>query len=106
MRRVSAVNPRLALPCHCGLGGIPARSKSRKGSVKRDAFTPADASALTDESRFTLPEPRLPQTGLVQPCRSLGSSKREPSSPADASAASNGTRLTQPSRRLSQMRAV
>ena len=106
MRRVSAVNPRLGLPCHCGLGVGLARSKSPKGSVKRDAFNPADASAITDESRLALPGPRLPETGRVQPCRSLGCSKREPSSPAAASAASNGTRLGQPTLRLSQMRAV
>lgn len=98
-------------PCPSPPLGSPAKTSAgrpnrRKGSLKRDAFTPADASALTDESRLALPEPRLPQTGRVYPCRSLGCSKREPSSPADASAASNGTRLTQPSRRLSQMRAV
>jgi hypothetical protein len=38
----------------------PPTPKSPKGSVKRAAFAPADASAITDESRFTLPEPRLP----------------------------------------------
>lgn len=65
MPRVSAVNPRLALPCHCGLGVALMQSKSPKGSVKRASFIPADASALTDESRFTLPEPRLLETGLV-----------------------------------------
>jgi hypothetical protein len=94
--------PPLGSPAKTSAG----RPNRRKGSVKRDAFNPADASAITDESRLALPRARLPQTGRVYPCRSLGCSKREPSSPADASAASNGTRLTQPSRRLSQMRAV
>jgi hypothetical protein len=101
-----AVNCRFTVPFRTGLGARLPRPNSRKGSVKRDAFNPADASAITDESRLALPMTRLPQTGRVYPCRSLGDSKREPSSPADASAASDGTRLTQPSRRLSQMRPV
>ncbi len=101
-----AVNCRFPFPFCPGPAVSLQRPNRRKGSVKRDAFNPADASAITDESRLALPRARLPKTGRVYPCRSLGCSKREPSSPADASAASNGTRLGQPSRRLSQMRAV
>ena len=86
MPSVCAVNCRFPLPFRPGHGARLPRPNRRKGSLKRDAFNPADASAITDESRLALPRARLPQTGRVYPCRSLGGSKREPSSPADASA--------------------
>jgi hypothetical protein len=101
-----SVQPCASPPLGCPAKTSAGRPNRRKGSLKRDAFTPADASAITDESRLDLPRARRPQTGRVYPCRSLGSSKREPSSPAEPSDASNGPRLGQPSCRLSQMRAV
>ena len=60
---VAAVEARLH--CRRGLGaGLPGPNR-RKGSLKRDAFNPADASAITDESRLALPRTRRPQTGRV-----------------------------------------
>ena len=48
-----------SLEAHAGRPNRP------KGSVKRASSAPADASALTDETRLLLPKPRPSQTGRV-----------------------------------------
>ena len=87
-------------------GMIHTRSNRRKGSLKRDAFNPADAPAITDESRLALPVPRRLQTGAVQPRRGLGCPKRNAFSPADAPAITDERRLAPPTRRQDQTRRV
>ena len=57
-------------------------------------------------NRLALPEPRLLQTGTVQPSRRLGCLKRAAPNPAEAPAIADESRLAPPTRRQDQTRRV